>query len=123
MNIIMENPKYILRFFFDYNCGGCLWSGNDAAYEDYGYGPLDGETYGLCGEISEKCRIELPAHIQERVLDLDALYSESLNWDDPGGDSMWDENQWNDFYAQARILCSEIARILGSNFNIIYEVE
>ncbi len=39
------NPTYQLRFFFDYNCGGCLWCGNDASYEKFDDGCLDSKVW------------------------------------------------------------------------------
>lgn len=32
-----KEPRYRLRFFFDYYCGGCLWSGNEAAYKKFDF--------------------------------------------------------------------------------------
>ena len=47
----MSSPTYRLRFFFDYNCGGCLWCDNDAAYQKFDVGPLDAEMYDLNGNV------------------------------------------------------------------------
>ena len=30
----MTEPKYVLRYFFEYG-GGCLWGGSDAVYRDF----------------------------------------------------------------------------------------
>jgi hypothetical protein len=90
---ILMRAKYKLRYFFDYNCGGCLWSDNDAAYEKFGYGCLDSEIYDLDGNIIEEAKIKFPASIRHRVLELDILFSESLNWNDPAGPSPWKNEQ------------------------------
>lgn len=118
-----KKPTYRLRFFFDYGCGGCLWSDNEAAYEKYDVGTLDAEIYDLNGKVSQEARIILPETTKQKVLELDKLYSESLNWDDPGGESMWDEAQWDYFYSKARELHKEISNILGNDFEIIYKQE
>lgn len=121
MNSQNIKPTYILRFFFDYKAGGCLWSGNDAAYEKYGVGPLDATIYNLKGKISHEPKIKLPDVLKQNVLELDDLYSESLNWDDPAGNSPWSEEEWDDFYKRARSLHEEISKTLGDDFEVIYE--
>lgn len=121
MNSQNIKPTYILRFFFDYKAGGCLWSGNDAAYEKYGVGPLDATIYNLKGKISHEPKIKLPDVVKQNVLELDDLYSESLNWDDPAGNSPWSEEEWDDFYKRARSLHEEISKTLGDDFEVIYE--
>lgn len=118
-----KNPTYSLRFFFDYGCGGCLWSDNEAAYQKFDVGTLDAEICDLNGKIIQEARIKLPESIKQKVLNLDKLYSESLNWKDPLGDSMWNNSQWDNFHARARELHKEISNILGDDFEIIYKQE
>jgi len=113
--------KYKLRFFIDYNCGGCLWSNNDDAYDKFGIGCLDTEIYDLNGNIVEEAKIKLPASIRDQVLRLDKLYSESLNWNDPAGKSLWDNSQWNSFYEQTKELYRQIILTLGNDFEIVYK--
>ncbi len=115
--------KYKLRFFFDYHCGGCLWSDNDAAYEKFGLGCLDSDIYDMNGIIVEESKIKLPTSIKERVLQLDKLYSESLNWNDPAGQSLWENAQWKSFYEQTRDLHRQIELNLGTDFEIVYKQE
>lgn len=116
-------PKYKLRYFFDYNCGGCLWSDNEPAYEKFGFGCLDSEIYGLDGNILEEAKIKYPASIRHRVLELDILFSESLNWNDPEGESPWNNEQWKIFYEKTRELHREIVIILGNDFEVVYKQE
>lgn len=118
-----KNPIYRLRFFFDYSSGGCLWPDNEAAYEKYGVGALDAETYDLNGKVNQEARIKLPNSTKQKILKLEKLYSESLNWEDPGGASMWDKSQWDNFYSWTRELHKEISNILGDDFEIIYQHE
>lgn len=116
-----KQPIYILRFFFDYGSGGCLWSGNDAAYEKFDVGTLDAETHDFDENVTEEARIQLPKPIKQKVLYLDQLFCESLNWDDPGGPSLWNNDQWEDFLQMAHKLHTEISEYLGNDFEIIYE--
>lgn len=116
-------PTYRLRFFFDYGSGGCLWCDNDAAYEKYDAGTLDAEMYDSMGKISEEAQIKLPHSIRQKVLELDKLYSESLDWNDPGGPSMWNKEGWDDFHKMTRALHREIEEYLGDDFEVIYKQE
>lgn len=118
-----NKPIYRLRFFFDYNCGGCLWSDNDAAYQNFGNGVLDAGIFDLEGNIIKEPSIKLPIEIKEKVLQLDKLFSQSIDWDNPGGQSKWDKNQWADFYKQTRELHKQISLALGKNFEIVYKQE
>jgi hypothetical protein len=118
-----SKPTYRLRFFFDYDCGGCLWSDNDAAYQNFDNGVLDADIFDLHGNIIKKASIKLPAEIKRKVLQLDKLFSQSIDWDNPGGKSLWDENQWTDFYRQTRELHQHISLALGDNFEIVYKQE
>jgi hypothetical protein len=118
-----RTPIYRLRFFFDYGCGGCLWSDNDAAYHKFNSGTLDAEIYDLHGKIIQTAKIVLPETTRQRVLELDNLYIESLNWEDPASDSMWDKSQWDNFHKRTRELHKEISNILGDDFEIIYKQE
>ncbi|MCC7466296.1 MAG: hypothetical protein IT261_08510 [Saprospiraceae bacterium] len=116
-----NTPTYRLRFFFDHGSGACLWCGNEVAFEKYGAGPLDAEVYDLNGKISQEAKIKLPESTRQKVLELDKLYSESLNWEDPAGGSKWDKSDWDNFYKLTRALHEEISGILGDDFEIIYE--
>ncbi len=117
----MSAPTFRLRFFFDYNCGGCLWSDNDASYQKFGGGVLDAEIYDLAGSVAQEAKIKLPPLIRQKTLALDELYCESLNWDDPGGDSRWDKQQWESFYAQTRALHEHISQLLNDDFEVVYQ--
>jgi len=118
-----QNSTYRLRFFFDYGCGGCLWADNDAVYEKYGGGTLDAEIFDVHGNLSQAARIQLPKSTTQKVLELDKLYCESLNWNDPGGPSLWDKQQWDEFHAKTRQLHKEVTEILGEDFEVVYKQE
>ena len=114
---------YKLRFFFDYNCGGSLWCDNEAAFEKFGVGVLDTDITDPQGNIIKKAEIKLPIETKQKVVQLDKLYSQSLDWNNPDRQSVWDENQWADFYKQARELHKEISLILGNDFEVVYKQE
>lgn len=118
---ITKTATYQLRFFFDYGCGGCMWSNNAAAYEKYGAGTLDAEIRDVTGNVYQQARIILPAATKQKVLELDKLYNESLDWEDPSGPSKWNELQWDNFYSLTKALHKEIENILGPQFDVIYK--
>jgi hypothetical protein len=116
-------PKYKLRFFFDYNCGGCLWANNDAAFEGFGFGTLDAGSFNFEeGKVVEP-KLILSDEIRRKVVYLDKRFSESLNWDDPSGASLWNDNEWASFHIQTRELHNEITAFLGTDFEVIYKQE
>lgn len=119
----MNEPIYRLRFFFDYNCGGCLWCDNEASYKKFGGGVIDGDIYDVGGNIIQEAKIKLPLLTRQRVLELDKLYSESLNWDNPNRQSPWNKNQWESFYKMTRDLHKQISFTLGDDFEVIYKQE
>jgi hypothetical protein len=112
-----------LRFFFDYHCDGCLWYDNEETRQKFGVGVLDGETYDLEEKISGTARIELPISIRQKVLYLDNLYCESLDWNNPSVPSLLSKTQWDNFHKMTRELYKEISEYLGDNFEIIYKQE
>jgi hypothetical protein len=112
--------KYRLSFFFDYNCGGCLWCDNDTSREKLGIGCLDAELFDLDGKIIQDARIKLPDDLKQKVLYLDILYSKSINLDDPSGPSLWSKKQWDSFYKQTKELYQLLIAKLGDEYEIIY---
>lgn len=117
---MMNVPTYRLRFFFDYGCNGCLWSDNEAAYKKYDVGILDAEIYDLNGKLRKEAKIKLPDSIRVRVIEMDKLYSESLDWENPTGPSLWSIEQWNRFYQMTKELHNEISNFLGEDFELVY---
>jgi len=118
----LKAPTYRLRFLFDYGCDGCLWGGNDAAYEKFGVGVLDGTVYDLQGNIIQEPRIKLPDALQSKVFDLCALYDSSLNWNSPAEpEPSWTREKSADFDLQSKELYREICAFLGADYELTYE--
>jgi hypothetical protein len=74
---------YQIRYFFDPGSGVCLWAGNAAARERFGY-PIDHRTV----DISENARRQLDYLI--------AWFDTSLDWDSPPA-TRWPEEEWQRF--------------------------
>lgn len=120
MNSHQIKPIYKLRFFFDYNCGGCLWCGDDAGRQKFGVGTLDAEIFDLKGNVVQEARIKFPAELKQMVIELDDLFSQSLDWNSPTGQSPWSDEQFNDFHKRAKDLCEKISQELGDDFEVAY---
>jgi hypothetical protein len=98
---------YVLRFFFEWG-GGCLWPGNDAAYREFGYGPLDmTEVLPLSLETVTKCR------------KLGEWYDTSLNWDYPPDPGPWRQAECDQFNTAAAELLADLRKELGPQFEVI----
>ncbi len=118
-----SKAAYRLRFFFDYNCGGCLWNGNEASFEKFGLGCLDAEIYDLTGRVSQEARIKLPASIRQKVLELNDLYSTSIDFNKSAKEGSWSKIEWDKFYSGAKEVFDEISQFLGDDYILINEVE
>jgi hypothetical protein len=105
-----NNVKYILRFFFEYGAGGCLWSHNEAAYNDFGYGPIDQRILDETGKLS-------PPTLQ-LIEALDNRSADYLNKDYPPDPSLWRQADCDVFNAQVDGLIENLVLELGEEFQI-----
>lgn len=95
----------MLRFFFDPGSGVCLWSGNDAARERFGY-PVESDLLPLSDETREEV---------ERLI---ARYDESVDWRDPASEGPWTFEEKLQFAGDARRLLERLRRELGEECEI-----
>ena len=98
-----------------------MWSDNDAAYEKYGVGTLEAEIFDRKGNLLHEARISLPEELKQKVSELDKLFLGSMDWNDPAGDSPWNQDQWDSFHQQTKELWKKISGELGDDFEIIYK--
>jgi hypothetical protein len=105
----MPSQVYLLRFFFEWH-GGCLWSGNDAATRDFGYGPLD---------LLDPCLLPLSAATLSVCQRLSEWHDTSLNWDSPSDPGPWRQAECDRFNADVARLLAVIRGELGSAFEVI----
>lgn len=96
---------FVLRFFFDPGSGICLWAGNDAASDRFGYAvdldavPLTDSTRRAAEELLRR-------------------FDGSIDWNDPAGPSPWSESDEASFGADARALLERIRAELGDDFEV-----
>ena len=103
-----EQAKYVLGYFFDY-FHGCLWSNNDKANEDFGFGPLD---------VSDT-NLPLFAQTIQRCEEMAQWHYTSLNWDYPPDPGPWRQSECDRFNLAVRELLADIRKELGPDFEVL----
>ncbi|MDE6767523.1 MAG: hypothetical protein K2J35_04955, partial [Eubacterium sp.] len=74
---------YKLRFFCDYG-GGCIWSDNDKAVNEFGV-MVNSDTLPISDNLKEK------------IKELENAFQESIDWNDPSSSLIWNDIQKQDF--------------------------
>ncbi len=103
-----SQAKYRLRFFFEWG-GGCLWSDNDDANTDFGYGPLD----------TPNTKLPLSNETIRRCQEIGVWHDTSLNWDDPPDPGPWRQHECDRFNETVRHLLATIRSELRDQFEVI----
>ena len=101
--------KYILKYWFEYG-GICLWSVNDSAKNKFGYA-IDNDKL----PVSKSLINELYA--------LEEEYQSSLDWEYPPDPSPWTLEQKQDFKNRANLTYLKLLSELGSDFEVINEID
>lgn len=102
--------RYEMKYMFDWGGGICVWSVNKKAVEDYDY-PVSLERLPISDDLK--------AYL-EKLMD---RYDEALNWDDPAGDLLWNEEEKEQFRQEATIGYERMRRELPeSEYLIHFEV-
>ena len=100
--------KGILRFFFDYGAGGCLWAGDNETREEMGPGPVDEKLF-----FSSSAR-----DLRDQ---LDFEHSGYLNPLYPPDPSLWTQALCDRFNAGVDTLLELLRRELGASYDIVDE--
>ena len=103
-------PNYKIKYMFDWGSGVCLWSSNDEAKEKFGDYPI---------EDLEK--LPVSAELRRELEHLITEHDKALNWDDPGGDLLWNDQQIADFKQRAAQAYEQLVRELGSDFEVEFK--
>ena len=102
------SAKYRLRYFFDFGSDICLWAGNDAARDHFGY-PVGFE------------KLPLPATIQRRGWFVAVWHNTFMDWDNAPEPSRWWPKEQLAFNAAAQELLPLLREHLGPDFEIVDE--
>lgn len=110
--------KSVLRFFFEYGAGGCLWAGDAATLDRLGFGPVDAEHRSLDGR-RKPAVLELSdtaCHLRDR---LDFEHSGYLNPLYPPDPSLWSQALCDRFNADVDQLLTLLRQELSADFIIL----
>lgn len=101
--------KYIIRFWFDFG-GFCLWGMNEEAKDKYGYS-IDANELNLSDSVKSE------------IINLQEEYGTYLDLTNPLAPSTWSNEKKENFLNQSRVVFDEMQRELGSNYELIFDVE
>lgn len=111
--------KGVLRFFFGYGAGGCLWAGNDETRIKLGDGPVDAADYAPTGQVSRKPKLILSVSIHQLRDQIDFQHSGYLNPLYPPDPSLWTQGLCDRFNASVEALLALLHQELGEDYDII----
>ncbi len=100
---------YTFRFWFEHG-GGCLWSANDTAREQYGY------------KVNYKA-LPIAEDLQEELAALEAEYHTILDWDEPAAGCQWSAEQKTAFTKRAHLAYKALCAALGENYTVLDELD
>ena len=92
-----KRPAVALNFWFEWSVGTPLWPQNDAAYTRFGVGPIALKRLPLSDATRQWAQTVCDWH------------DDALNWDDPGGPSLWRQSECDHFNGEAQRLYETIA--------------
>lgn len=98
--------RYVVRLMFEWG-GGCLWSGNDAAWEAFDAGAIEDQL-----PLSDETR--------RRLEELSVWHDTALDWDDPGGPGLWAPEEYERFGLAAAEVLESVRADLGPEFEVVY---
>jgi hypothetical protein len=70
--------------------------------------------------IEDMASLNLDASLVDRLDAWARRFDTSLNWDDPGGPSHWNNQQWLDFFREGAELTREVEVCLSGCFAVRY---
>lgn len=107
----MEQPKYVLHFWFEWRSGTAFWPANEAARERFGIGPILPEELPLAPET------------QQRVREIAEWHDASLNWQYPPNPGPWREDECARFNTAVSALYAAAVRELGAPYELIFAAD
>lgn len=101
--------KYVFKYWFEHG-GTCLWSMNDDARNKFGY-------------AMDNKKLPISKALVDELYALETEYHGYLDWDYPPAPSPWKLKQKNEFKNRANEAHLKLKLELGSNFEIINEID
>lgn len=115
---VSDMTKGVLRFFFEYGAGGCLWAGVSATLDRLDVGPVDAERRSLDGRI-EPARLVLSDFTRNLRDQLDFEHSGYLNPLYPPDPSLWSQDLCDRFNANVDKLLCLLRQELDEDYDIL----
>ncbi|MCZ7480039.1 MULTISPECIES: hypothetical protein [Rhizobium/Agrobacterium group] len=113
--------KGVLRFFFDYGAGGCLWAGDSETCARLDVGPVDAAFFGLDGQMPSKPKLVLSETAQQLRDRLDFEHSGYLNPLYPLDPSLWTQGVCDRFNTDVDKLLVLLRQELEADYSIVDE--
>lgn len=109
--------KGVLRFFFEYGSGGCLWAGDAATLDRLDAGPVDAEHRSLNGRITPASLklSDCARNLRDR---LDFEHAGYLNPLYPLEPSLWSQDLCDRFNADVDKLLGLLRQELDADYDI-----
>lgn len=100
--------RYKLKFMYDWGSGVCVWSDNAAAKEKFKDYPVNTAALPITRELA--------ALLEE----LNSRHDTALNWDDPGGELLWDRAKQEAFTEEAKAAYRRLCAELGPDYEVFF---
>ena len=100
---------YLIKYYLDW-LSSPLWGANEAAREKFGYNILL-ENLGLSDSVIKE------AH------ELSIKMWESLDQNDPGGELLWTQKEFEDFEKSSKALFEHLRNELSPDFDLITDYD
>jgi hypothetical protein len=97
---------YSIKLMFEWG-GGCLWYDNDEAREEFDVGDIEN-------------KLPLSDEIRSKLLELSSWHDNALDWDNPGGQGLWSDDEEKRFSIATNYLLEKIRKELGPEFKVTY---
>lgn len=105
----MPQPKYVLRFEFEWRVEEVLWPSNNAARQDL----------NDVGPLAEEDLPQLSAETWQQMRALTEWHDTSLNWSYPPDPGPWRQEECDRFNQATEALFERIRAELGADFEVI----
>ncbi|MDE6260511.1 MAG: hypothetical protein K2M42_06575 [Oscillospiraceae bacterium] len=100
--------KYELKFMYDWGSGVCVWSANAAAKAKFNHYPIETTDLPISQEL---------VNLLNKLI---AQHDTALNWDNPGGELLWDKMQQTIFEEEAKSAYEQLCAELGPDYEVSF---
>jgi len=106
-----EEQRYKLKFMFDWGSGVCLWALNEAAKKKF------------CDYSVEVKNLPVSQELKSDLYHLIDYHDDAFDWNNPGRDLLWDQDQIGVFLAEAKDVYYVLCKELGPEYDVEFVAE